>query len=218
MNVVSIREVIANGIVFDPKNSEAFRTMDLPSLLQAIPRLFELFEQRSVDYVLVGGIAMLVYVRGRNTQDIDVILSTEDLERLQELEVEDRKGEFVRARFGKLQVDVLLANNRLFDTVRRTHVIRQRFAEREISCADVEGLLLLKLYALPSLYRQAQFDRVELYERDIAMLLREFRPDLDPIYWELANHLLESDLAEVRNIVAEIEQRLDRSEHRFRQR
>ncbi len=217
MNVVNIREVIAHGIVFDPKNLGAFRTMDLPILLQTIPQLFELFEQRGVDYVLVGGIAMLVYVQGRNTQDIDVILCAEDLERLQELKVEDRKGEFVRARFGQLQVDVLLADNRLFDRVRQTHVVRQHFAEREIPCADVEGLLLLKLYALPSLYRQAQFGRVELYERDIAMLLREFRPDLDPIYQELAKHLLESDLGEVRDIVAEIEQRLDKAEHRFRQ-
>ena len=36
----------------------------------------------------------------------------------------------------------------------------------------VEGLLLLKLFALPSLYRQGKIDRVELYEHDVAMLMR----------------------------------------------
>lgn len=215
-NQVSIREVIAHGIVFDPKNSEALRTMDLHNLLQSIPRLFELLEERHVDYVLVGGIAMLVYVQGRNTQDIDIILSADGLDRLPEISIEERKGEFARGRLGDLQVDLLLADNPLFDTVRREHTVRQRFAEREIPCASVEGLLLLKLFSLPSLYRQGQFDRVELYERDVAMLVREFQPDLDPIFEELTKHLLESDLHEVRSIVHDIQQHIAKTKQRFK--
>ena len=74
-NLVHIGEVLVNGVVFDPKNSEALRSMDLENLLQAAPRLFDLLEKRGVDYVLVGGIAMLVYVAGRNTQDVDLIVS-----------------------------------------------------------------------------------------------------------------------------------------------
>lgn len=214
-NPVNIREVIAHGIVFDPKNSEALRTMDLHDLLRSISRLFELLDQRDIDYVLVGGIAMLVYVEGRNTQDIDIILSADGLERLPEIRIEDRKGEFARGRFGDLQVDLLLTENSLFDKVRREHTVRQQFADRNIPCATVEGLLLLKLFALPSLYRQGQFDRVELYERDATMLIREFRPDLGPIFEELAKHLLESDLLEVRNIVREMEDRLQRTKKRF---
>jgi hypothetical protein len=43
------------------------------------------------------------------------------------------------------------------------------------------GLLLLKLYALPSLYREGNFARVGLYENDVATLLSYFaqRPDPD---------------------------------------
>ena len=211
----SISEVIACGIAFDPKNSEALQSMNLQDLLRSVPRLFEMLGERDIEYVLVGGIAMLVYVDGRNTQDIDIILSADGLERLPELSIEDRKGNFVRGRLGDLQVDVLLTDNALFDKVRRQHTILQRFAEREIPCATVEGLLLLKLFALPSLYRQGQFDRSELYERDIAMLIRGYRPDLEPLFEELSLHVLESDLAEVRNIVGEIEDRLDRAKNRF---
>ena len=189
--------------------------MDLHDLLLSVPRLFELLEQRDVDYTLVGGIAMLVYVQGRNTQDIDLILSADGLSRLPEIKVLDRKGHFARGTLGGLQVDLLLTDNLLFEKVRRQHTVRQRFAEREIPCASVEGLLLLKLFALPSLYRQAQFDRVELYERDLAMLLRQYQPDLEPLFEELAKHLPESDLGEVRSIVQEIQERIERAKRRF---
>ena len=70
---VNIGEVIVHGIVFDPKNSEALRSMDLSNLLESIPQLFDLLDERDINYVLVGGIAMLAYVKGRNTQDIDLI-------------------------------------------------------------------------------------------------------------------------------------------------
>lgn len=90
--------------------------------------------------------------------------------------------------------------------------------EREIVCATVEGLLLLKLFALPPLYRQGKFSRVEDYEHDIAVLLREHRPDVEAIDAELAGHLSASDLAEVRAIVAGIEKRIADSRGRFGQR
>ena len=83
--LVNIGEVIVHGIVFDPKNGERLRTMDLNKLLESIPRLFDLLEERQIEYVLVGGIAMLVYVEGRNTQDIDLIVARKDLEKLPEI-------------------------------------------------------------------------------------------------------------------------------------
>ena len=88
-------------------------------------------------------------------------------------------------------------------------------SEREIVCATVEGLLLLKLFALPSLYRQRKFQRVEDYEYDIAVLLREHRPGMESIFSELAGHLSAGDLAEVRRIVADIEKRIADSQTRF---
>jgi hypothetical protein len=74
----------------------------------------------------------------------------------------------------------------------------------------VEGLLLLKLYALPSLYRQGNFARVGLYESDIATLIHDYRPQLEPLFDELAHHLSPTDLAAVRDVVADIQQRIQR--------
>jgi predicted nucleotidyltransferase len=184
--------------------------MNADSLLQTVARLFALLHERQVEYVLVGGVAMLQYVEGRNTEDIDLIMALSSLKKLPEIEVTSQDMYFARGKFDELQIDILLTHNPLFDRVRERYATLQRFVERDIPCATVEGLLLLKLYALPSLYRQGNFARVGLYENDIATLMHDYQPQLDPLFDELAHHLSDTDLAEVRNIVAEIRQRIER--------
>lgn len=183
---------------------------DASSLESAVEHLFSLLERRKIDYLLVGGLAMLVYVDGRNTEYIDLILTPEVLATLPELAIESRDQDFAKARFEGLRVDLLLTTNALFDHVRQRYATRQRFVEREIPCVTVEGLLLLKLYALPSLYRQGSFARVGLYENDIATLLEAFRPDLTPLLAELESHLTSTDLLSLHQILAEIEGRITR--------
>lgn len=215
-NLVNIGEVIVNGIVFDPKNAERLRTMDLNNLLESVPRLFDLLEERQVEYVLVGGIAMLVYVEGRNTQDIDLILSRQDLAKLPEIRIEEENAEFARGWLGDVRVDFLFTSNKLFESVRKKHTTKQHFVDREIPCATAEGLLLLKLFALPSLYRQARFDRVRIYQTDVADLIERFRPEMPSILAELSKHVLPSDLEEIKSIVTKIEQEIAESRQRFR--
>lgn len=212
---IQIGEVIVNAIAFNPRHPAAHSAMDFDLLLASIPRLFDLLDERGIGYVLVGGIAMRVHAPGRNTQDIDLIIPADQLPLIPELHVLDRSDSFARAEFGTLQVDILLADHALFELVRQRHARLERFVERDIVCATVEGLLLLKLFALPSLYRQGRFSRVEDYEHDIAVLLREHRPDMEAIFSELAGHLSAGDLAEVRRIVADIEKRIADSQTRF---
>jgi hypothetical protein len=207
--------VLVHGVLFDPKNTEAWRAMDVEGLYRAAPRLFDLLDERGVEYVLVGGIAMLAYVDGRNTQDIDLILSAADLAKVPELRLEDQNAEFARARFGELQIDLLFSEKKLFDLVRRKFTAVIPFAEHDVRCATVEGLLLLKLFAFPSLYRQGRFDKVELYEKDVSSLVRLCPSRLEPLFNELSPHVLESDLIEIRRIVTEIQARHAQQRDRF---
>ena len=209
-DAVRISHVLWNAATFNPKKRCEVPAMDFNDLLRNVERLFELLEARGIDYALVGGVAMLSYVEGRNTEVLDLLMEKATLAKLPELEVIGRDRFFVRARFGELQIDVLLSTNALFDLVRREYTARRRFAEREVVCATVEGLLLLKLYALPSLYRQGNFARVGLYENDVATLLYHYAPDIDALLGILSNHLSAGDVAEVRGILGEIEQRLQR--------
>ena len=63
---VHIGTVIRNARVFNFKKSSA-ETMDTEALLETVVRLFTVLQARQIDYLLVGGVAMLQYVQGRNT-------------------------------------------------------------------------------------------------------------------------------------------------------
>jgi hypothetical protein len=213
--LVNIGEVVVNAILFDPK-TDAWRNMDsVENISRAVPRLFDLLDERGISYVLVGGIAMLAYVEGRNTRDIDLILAREDLKKLPEIRIEDENKDFARGWLSDLQVDFLFSEGKLFKKVQQDYSTTKQFAERNVRCATVEGLLLMKLAALPDKYRRAHFDRVALYENDVSTLLRNFRPNLAPLFDELGKHMLSSDVEEVRRIVADIEDRIAKQSQRF---
>jgi hypothetical protein len=198
---------VQRGVAFDPKNDPA--AVAAGDLIGSVERLFDRLDARGVDYVLVGGVAMLQYVDGRNTQDLDLIVALDELAAVPGVE-ETGDPNPARATFEGLQIDVLRAEHALFDEVRRKHSTERAFAERRIRCATVEGLLLLKLFALPSLYRQGRLTRAGIYESDIAALLHEQDPDLEPLFETLRSHLLETDIGELRAIVGEIRERADR--------
>jgi len=206
---VQIGNVIRNAVVFNVKNWLGDK-MNTDSLLESVEHLFALLETRKIDYVLVGGIALLHYVEGRNTEDLDLIMALSSLNKLPEIKVASQDMNFVRGEYGELQIDVLLTQNPLFKRVQKSYAITQHFLERNIPFATVEGLILLKLYALPSLYRQGDFVRVGIYENDIATLIHEYKPNIPLLMKELSSHLSESDLVEVGNIVSEIQQRIER--------
>ncbi|WP_404787239.1 hypothetical protein [Altericista sp. CCNU0014] len=208
--IAKISEILRNGALFDMKNwgNEPLNLESLPSILN---QLFLALSERKTNYVLVGGIALLSYIEGRNTQDIDFILSKSDLESMPEILIVEENQNFARGFFGDLQIDLLLTdNNPLFDLVKRQYVTEQVFGNRTIRCATVEGLLLLKLYALPSLYRQGQFDRVSLYENDILQLLLKYPVNLAQLCEILSSFLLPSDLQEIQGIASDIQARIRR--------
>ena len=181
-------------------------------LFGATTRLFELLDARGIAYVLVGGIAMLQYIDGRNTRDIDLIMSPADLARLPEFEISSRDRDFARANFERVQIDLLLTTNVLFNLVRDEHSEEREFAERPIRCATAEGLILLKLFALPSLYRQGDGVRAAIYEADIRGLLtlREF--DTDALLSVLGGVMLGTDVEELRRVVSDIRAGMTRFE------
>ncbi len=205
--VREIGEIVYNASGFDPKNWRDGKPVTLPEHVVA---LFALLRARQIDYVLVGGIALLQYVAGRNTQDIDIIIATDALKELPEVQIMNQNIYFARGQFETLRIDFLLTEHPLFKKVQQTYTTQQQFEEIVITCATVEGLLLLKLYALPSLYRQGDFARVGVYENDIATLMHYYTPAMPALLAELRAYLNDSDWQEVGRIVEDIEQRLAR--------
>ncbi|ARI82018.1 hypothetical protein BH695_2739 [Microcystis aeruginosa PCC 7806SL] len=205
----AIGEIIRNGILFDVKNWGGVMS-ESSDFFQTVERLFDALAEREIRYVLVGGVALLSYVEGRNTQDIDLILARADLDTLPEIGIQSEDKNFLRGRFDGLQVNVLLTQNKLFRKISQEFVAEQIFGNRKVRCVTVVGLLILKCYALPSLYRQGQFSRASIYENDILLLLLNYSVDLDIVLDILSDHLLTSDLNEVRSILADIQRRIQR--------
>jgi hypothetical protein len=208
-STTQIGDVIRNAVVFNIKNWLG-GMMNADSLIQSVQDFFTLLEQRKIDYVLVGGIAILHYIEGRNTQDLDVLMAVSSLEKLPELKVSSQDMYFVRASYNELQIDILLTENPLFSKVHGQYSKVEKFLDRNIPLATVEGLLLLKLYALPSLYRQANFARVGIYENDIATLLHDYQPDMPALLNELSNYVNQNDLAEIKGVISDIQKRIQR--------
>ena len=208
-SIPQIANVLRNAMVFNINNWNY--SMEDPGLLdQTIEKLFQILQQRKIDFVLVGGIALLHYVNGRNTQDLDLLMSVNALRKIPELKVTHQDLYFARATYDQVQIDILLTKNPLFKKVQQKYATIQQFWDIQIPIATVEGLILLKLYALPSLYRQGDFVRVSLYENDIAALIQAYQPRLDILQTELALSLDQNDMREINDILDDIQKRIRR--------
>lgn len=185
----AIGEIVRNGILFDLKNWNHEMT-NSDTFVQSIEALFDALEEREINYLLVGGVALLSYVEGRNTQDIDLILSKSDLEALPEIIVTNQNQDFIRGQLNRLQINILLTQNPLFKEMAQHYVTSRQFGDHTVRCITVEGLVILKFYALPSLYQQGQFDRASIYENDILLLLLSHPVNLDSTFQVLSAHLL----------------------------
>ena len=134
-----------------------------------------------------------------------------DLAKVPVIEVKSQDNPyFVRGVFEGLRIDILLTKNPLFRLVQQKYTAKQSFLKREISIATVDGLLLLKLYALPSLYRQGSFVRVSVYENDVASLMYAYRPNMEAIVKTLSKYVGEGDIISIREIIEEVEHRIQR--------
>ncbi|MFV1995090.1 MAG: hypothetical protein ACC661_06610 [Verrucomicrobiales bacterium] len=185
--------------------------MNEASLLEATRDFISSLEKEHIPHVLVGGLAVLQHVEGRNTRDIDLIIAIEDLDRLPNFVLRERNEWFGSGDVGPVRVDFLFTANPLFAHIAERHAEERDFLGARLRCATPEGIVLLKLFALPSLYRQGQIDRATLYETDILMLLRHTPIDDAVLEEQLRPHLPSSDIRALGEVLAEIRGRISRS-------
>jgi hypothetical protein len=205
-----VAKVLADAWDGDPRHWQAspaqireeVTEVNLPTPGDAMA-LFHALKDARLEYLLVGGIAMLTYVQGRNTKDIDLLMAAAAARQIPGIAIEEENEFFASARFRSVRVDLLLTRNPLFEAVARNCATRHRFAELDVPAVTVEGLILLKLYALPSLYRQLDWDRIYVHESDIKQLLARYRPPVEGLLQFLKPHMIESDINELRRFLVE---------------
>lgn len=124
------------------------------------------------EYVLVGGQAILLYMYGRTTKDIDLLVRPGTFE-LSDLVSDNNFG---RGYYGQLTVDLLYTTNSFFEFIYTQETNTFEIFDFKVKVATIQNLILLKCYALPALYRQGQFRKADIYESDLKGLFR-LRPD-----------------------------------------
>jgi hypothetical protein len=115
---------------------------------------------------------------------------------------------------GPLRVDLLFTANPLFADVAKKHSQPRTFLDTTLHCATPEGIILLKLFALPSLYRQGSITRADLYETDILQLLRLDPVTDDTLLAQLQPHVSDTDLNALAGVLSDIRSRLS-GQNRF---
>jgi hypothetical protein len=198
---LAIDEIIQNGQVFNLR-----RNTVMSNIRDTVRSLFVALQAAQVDYLLVGGVALLTYVEGRNTQDIDLVVDPKQIKAL-DWQARIRDRDLGTAVYHGLQVDLLLTSDPLFAHVWQHERSIVTFDDLDILCATREGFVLLKLYALPSLYRQGNLARAAIYETDILMLLQGATVDTEALLATLTQHLALHDIDELRRILGELQAR-----------
>lgn len=204
----SLTDVLYHGIAFDLKNWD--KPIVPHHVAAAGEQLLDALDALGADYTLVGGLALLSYVDGRNTQDIDVIARVEDLREIAEFELQEVNEGFAQGTFRGLRVEILRREQPVFDLVASEFSERRSFGALTVKMASAEGLTLLKLFALPELYRQFRMDKVLIYEGDIGLLMRNQHLDTAKLLGILRRHLSESEIHELEKILREINEKLAR--------
>jgi hypothetical protein len=78
-------------------------------------------EAAGADYVIVGCIALLQHVPGRNTSVLDLIVSLTTLQKIPEFVVNEETSLFATGRFHDLRVDILKIEHAFFAMIRRLY-------------------------------------------------------------------------------------------------
>ena len=177
------------------------------ALAAATRRFFASLAGSGVPHLLVGALAMLQHVDGRTTRDIDLILAVEDMGKLHEFEIEECNEWFATGTCGPLRIDLLLTANPFFAEIMERHAVIRPLPDVPVRCATPEGIILLKLFALPSLYRQGNIQRAALYETDILQLHHHQPIAAEPLLAQLQPHMPESDINALRHVLADIQGR-----------
>ena len=191
----------------------AYGSGDDGGLTEATRNFLRELDSSGVSHLLVGAMAMLQHIDARPTRDIDLIIALADLDKIPGYQIDERNEWFATGAVGPVRVDLLFTENPFFAEILANHAESRVLLGTPIRCATPYGIILLKLYALPSLYRQGHVQRAAVYETDILRLLLHQPHDPEDLLKQLHPHMPATDISALRHVLEDIQQRIDRRNH-----
>lgn len=157
--------------------------------LQTTAEVLALLNERQADYVVVGGVALQQYLPERRTKDLDMIMPISEVKRFPEIRFVRRFVHFAHGFYHEMPVDALLTSSPIFETVRCHHQVVASFRGLPMRCVSVEGMYLLKVYALSSTHQKSLWHKLDQAEADLLGLLLHYPMRLEPFADQLAAYL-----------------------------
>jgi len=146
--------------------------------------LSDFFSSNKISYALIGGLALGLYGIVRTTQDIDVLVYSEDINKIEEfllshgykkLFKSEEVASYISDNFELGRIDFLLAHRKYTEQMLKNAVVfNSESISRKIFVVGLEDLIGLKL--------QAHFNRQERKNidlNDIQNIIKQFRQKLD---------------------------------------
>lgn len=180
--------------------------------------LIEHLDRQNANYALVGGVALIAATENaRPTVDIDFLTSASAFANLPDAELVSQDDNFARYQLPDgTYIDLLLISNPVFRVALKDYSTVVQLGDLSVRSLSPEGLFALKLYAMPSLYRQGNFAKFSIYESDLFRLLLGNRDiNCDRALRIAALDLLPSDVAEMQTIIQEQKEKVANLDRRF---
>ncbi len=212
-DTVGIKEIIYSANAFNTQNWLDGYKMNPDNLPKSVDNFLKLLAQNYIEIVIVGGIALLSYMQDRNTQDLDLIISRADFNKISaSLNVLETDDNFANCEtLDGLKVDFLFTDNTIFNYVKKGFSQKRTYREGSFFIATVEGLVLMKLYAWADLYLNGKlFDDKYLltkslrYKNDIEVLLLNYEINLVPLEKILKKNLELSKFELVKDLMKKL--------------
>ncbi len=200
---LAICQSIYDANAFNIQNWRDGFPIDYDMLPELVIKFLNLLERLQVDFCIVGGIAYLAYIQDRNTKDLDILISTTELEKIiGYIEVVNKDANFTNAVFEGMRIDFLKTSNSLFDYVKKYETTRYDFTEGLYPIATINGLILMRFDAIVDLYQKGNFNKIVFYERDLQILTLNFDIDWEHLWKISQNFFTDGQIDEFKRMVA----------------
>lgn len=201
---LAICQSIYDANAFNTQNWIHGFDSDPEMLPDSVVSFLKLLDRLDVDFCIVGGIAYLAYIQDRNTKDLDILISTTELNKIiGHVEVIGEDANFTNAIFHGLRVDFLKTSNALFKYVQQNEVTNYEFAEGTYPVATVNGLILMRFDSIIDLYQKARFDKIDRYEWDLSRFAKNFSIDWDHLWKVSEKFFTDGQINEFKKMVTE---------------
>ncbi len=201
---LAICQTIYDANAFNIRNWRDGFPIDYDMLPDLVTKFLNLLEEKQVDFCIVGGIAYLAYIEDRNTKDLDILISVQELEKIIDyVEVTNKDVNFTNAKFEGMSIDFLKTLNTIFDYVKNHETTTYNYAEGIYPVATINGLILMRFDAIIDLYQKGNHNKIIRYESDLNFLTRNFEIDWEQIWKISQKFFTDGQINEFKKMVAE---------------